>query len=329
MTTRTLFRPLSLITIAITLLASLVLPAHIASAQSTGSQALEIGPPVINLVGDPGQTVTAQVSLRDVSDGQLVVTSQINDFVAGDESGTPKLLLEDGEESPYSMKSWFSPISEQVLEPREVVSQDITINIPASAAPGGYYAVIRFTGVAPDLDGTGVALSASLGSLVFLRVNGDVNEDIAIEEFYTANEDSAQTLFQTAPVNFVVRLKNNGTIHEQPAGKIAVKDMFGNDVANVNVNLPPRNILPDSIRRFDQALDSRNIGNRILFGYYTADLTVTYGDGETVTAKTGFWVIPYTLIAIVVIGLILAIFLLRFLVRRYNRFIVKQAQRRR
>ncbi len=49
----------------------------------------------------------------------------------------------------------------------------ITINVPANASPGGYYGVIRFTATPGKLDQSGVALSASLGALDFIRVNGD------------------------------------------------------------------------------------------------------------------------------------------------------------
>jgi hypothetical protein len=319
---------LSAALIAVALLAGSQLPAR-AQSSGEGAQALEIGPPIINLVADPGETVSATISIRDVSDGPLLVTAQINDFVAGDELGTPKLLLEDGEESPYSMKTWFSPIGSLELQPREIVEQRIQIHVPASAAPGGYYSVIRFTGTAPDIDTSGVSLSASIGSLVFLRVNGDVERNISIEEFTTSSRGNATGLFQSAPIDFVVRLKNEGTIHEQPTGKVTVSDMFGNKVGIVNVNLPPRNILPDSVRKFEQSFDSSVIGNRFLFGRYTADLEVAYGDGQTVTSRISFWVIPYTLIGVIVLGLIAAFVLLRVLIKRYNRHIIKQAQKRR
>ena len=75
-------------------------PAHAAptapkQTTNTGGQALEIAPPVVNISANPGQTVKTQISLRDVSSGPLIVTGQINDFVAGDENGTPKILLDD------------------------------------------------------------------------------------------------------------------------------------------------------------------------------------------------------------------------------------------
>jgi hypothetical protein len=301
------------------------------SAQEGTGQALEIAPPVLNLSGDPGQTVEAEIILRDVSDSPLIVTNQINDFVASGEDGTPRILLNnDDEESPYSMREWFNPISEFTLEPRTLTRLPITLNIPSNTAPGGYFSVIRFTGTPPEVSGNGVGLSASIGALVFVNVNGDAKEELSIEEFYTSIGDRRSGLFQTAPVDFNVRLNNTGNTYEQPSGQIKVTDMFGNTVATVNVNLPPRNVLPGSIRKFEAPLDSSVIGNKILFGLYTADLTVTYGENEQpITERVTFWVIPYTLIGIIILALIVGFFVLRTMIRRYNQHIIKQASKKR
>lgn len=298
---------------------------------ANSSQALEISPPVVNLSGDPGETVKTQISIRDVADVPLVVTGQVNDFVASGEDGIPKLLLDDGEESPYSMKSWYSPLSKLNLEAKKIENLTVTINIPKNAAPGGYYSTIRFTATAPGVEGNGVALSASLGALILMRVNGDATEKLSVAEFSTidSNEKTAW-LFESAPVNFLLRTKNEGNLHEQPVGQATIKDMFGNTVGLVNINLEKRNVLPSSTRKFEAPLDKAVIGDRMLFGRYTADLVVTYGtNGSKVTASLSFWVIPWKLILTVIVVLVGGFFLIRFGLRRYNEYILSRAPRRR
>lgn len=319
---------------AFALIISLVAPAFNvaavdAPAAGTG-QALEIAPPVISLSANPGQTVGGEISLRDVSQTNLLVKGQVNDFVADGEDGTPKILLEEGETSPYSMKTWISSLPQLTLKPRQIERLPISIKVPENAAPGGYFAVIRFTATPPELGGQGLSLSASLGALVLLRVNGDAKEGLQVEEFTTTKNGTKGSLFESTPITFVQRLKNTGNVHEQPAGQIVVSDMFGKKVASVNVNLPPRNILPQSIRRFEQPFDKSVIGNMFLFGRYTAELKVTYGEKKQVlTSKTSFWVIPYTLIAIIVGVLVGGALLLRAGLGRYNRYIVGKARPRR
>lgn len=323
-------------TISKTTLAALTLSVfifHSASAATTpaqtSGQALELAPPLVTLKANPGQKVTAQISLRDVSPTSLRVTNQIDDFTAAGEDGTPKLLLDETEPVPYSLKKWIAPIAPLTLKSREIKNIAVTINVPANASPGGYYGVIRFSGAPPELENSGVSLSASLGALVFLRVNGQANEKLSIADFYAQKESKKGSLFEAAPITFVQRLKNEGNVFEQPTGQVTIKDMFGNQLATLAINQPPRNILPSSTRKFETALDSTNIGDKFLFGKYTAELQVHYGENpQTVTKKISFWVIPYKLIFAIIIGLIILFIGFRALIRRYNKYIIKQARRR-
>lgn len=326
-------RILTATTIAlIALVIGLQIPIAAGAVTGQGSgEALEIYPPVKTLTADPGQTITTTITIRDVAANKLVVAGEVNDFGANGEDGTPKILLDTANQpSPYSLRDWVSPLTSIVLQPKQLKDMVVSIHVPKSASPGGYYGVIRFTGTPPDLQGSGVSLSASIGSLVFLRVNGAVKENMSLAEFsLNQGGGTSATLFQNTPINFVVRIKNDGNIYEQPVGVITITDMFKRTVATLNVNGEQRNVLPQSIRKFSQPLDSTVIGNRILFGMYHADLRVVYGaNKQVVTASTTFWVIPYTLIGVGIIVLIIGFFALRYMIKRYNRHIIKQAQKR-
>jgi hypothetical protein len=291
-------------------------------------QALEIAPPVIYLNVDPGQTVKTQIFLRDISSGELIVSGEANDFTAAGEDGTPKIILDKQEQNnnPYSMKTWIAPPVSLRLVPKEVKTMSITINVPKDASPGGHYGIIRFTATPPSLKSSGVSLSTSLGALMLVTVSGNVSENLTVQDFSVNRDGKNGSIFESGPLTFVERLKNEGNIHEQPVGQVVITDMFGKKVASLNVNLPPRNILPQSTRKFQQPLDSSVIGNKKLFGRYTAKLNITYGkDKKTVSSTLTFWVIPYKLIAIVIAVLIIGFFALRFALKRYNQYIIKQS----
>lgn len=326
----TIFRSLAVISLAFFSILVVATSQTHAQTPAGPGQALEIAPPVLNLRANPGESIQANLSIRDVSTSALVVTSEVNDFTANGEDGTPKLLLGEGETSPYSLKSWIAPIPQLTLKPKQIESLPVTIRVPANAAPGGYYAVVRFTASAPELKDTGVSLSASLGTLILLRVNGDAKEAMSVEQFAISKDGTVGSLFDAAPLDFIVRVRNEGTVHQQPTGRISVKDMFGNKVANVNVNLQQNNVLPGSVRRFESPLNESVLGDRWLFGRYTADLTVTYGSAnDTTTAQTIFWIIPYKLIAAIILGLLLLIFIGRLVLKRYNDYILGQTRGRR
>jgi hypothetical protein len=165
---------------------------------------------------------------------------------------------------------------------------------------------------------------------MLVTVNGPVSEKLTITDFTVNKAEKTQKIFQSGPVNFVEHVKNEGNVHEQPAGHVVITDMFGRKVASVNVNLPPRNILPASTRKFEQPLDKTVIGKKKLFGRYKADLSVVYGkDKKTATSSLTFWVIPYRLVAIVIVLLVAGFFAIRFGIKRYNRFIIGQSGKRR
>lgn len=287
--------------------------------QSAG-QALEIGPPLVNLKGDPGQNVKATISLRDVSQGKLIVSNEINDFTAGGEDGTPKLLLNQTTPGANSIIPWIKALPQFTLVPLQIQQLTVDVNIPKNAAPGGYYGVIRFSGRPPGIDSNGVSLSASIGALVFIRVNGQARESMSVVEFNTTGDNGNKNwLFEALPFNFNERIKNDGNTFEQPTGSVTITDMFGKQVGKQFINEAQGQVLPGTIRKFTQQFNKDVIGNQYLFGKYTADMTMQYGDSnQTLTSTLTFWIIPYRLIAAIIIGLIALGLLIRYALQRYR-----------
>jgi hypothetical protein len=314
-TTTTLF------TLAFAMVLSPIAEAVTAPTQQSPSagQALEIAPPVLNLVADPGEVIQTKIALRDISSTSLLVTSELNDFTASGEDGTPKVMIDTAEKSPYSIIDWVTPIQSITLKSRQIENLPVTIRVPKNAAPGGYYGVVRFTATAPDIEESGVALSASLGAMIFIRVKGDAKENMTIQEFYLSKDGNRGSFFDSIPLDFTERIKNDGNVHEQPVGRILVTDMFGKPAVVVNVNSEGRNVLPGTIRRFNQPLDKAAVGDRILFGLYTATITMKYGaTGQTITKSIKFWIFPWKLLLTAIVVLIVLVLLARLMIKRYN-----------
>ena len=83
-------------------------------------------------------------------------------------------------------------------------------------------------------------------------------------------------------------------------------------------------MLPDSIRKFEQSLTEKR-----LFGHYSANLTLNYSSGKVLKANLGFWVVPWKLMLLVLLGLVVVGWLLKKGLKRYNEHIIAQARRRR
>jgi hypothetical protein len=247
--------------------------------------------------------------------------------VAAGEDGTPKILLNNDDNDPYSLRTWVSQVPNTELAPAQIKTLPVTLTVPANASPGGHYGVVRFTGTAPSLTGSnGVSLSASLGALMLVTVSGKITENLSIKHFTVDQNGKPGSLFQSGPLNFVELLDDTGNVHLQPTGAVAITDMFGRSLATLSVNVPPFNILPDSMRKFDQSLNKSVIGSKRLFGRYTAKLTLTYGTSKKVVSESiVFWVIPFKLIGIIILILVVGFFALRFGLKRYNRHILAKA----
>jgi len=307
--------------VSVVLLVLVLLTPHLATAQNAAKQGqgLEISPPLLDLAAKPGESIKTTIKIRNITKGPLIVKEQVNDFVASGEDGQPNILLEDGEESPYSIKGWVKSGESLRIEPNEQKKYPISISVPNNAGPGGHYGVVRFTGTPPNLDDTGVSLSASVGSLVLIRVAGDVVEGAKITELYTQQGDKRRSLFEYGPVTIVQKIENTGNTHFKPRGTVRVLNMFGKEVKTYQINENDGNVLPASTRKFEQNLESK-----LLLGRFKIQSDVVYGsDSQIVSASTSFWVIPYKLIAI----LIAVIAVLIFGIRKYNKFIVKRARK--
>ena len=308
-------------------ISSVVFLGSVAHAES--GQAFTISPPLVELEADPGQTVQATIKLTNVSAGDLSITVQANDFGSKNETGEPNIIFDDKEPTPYTLKGWVDIPDNFMLASKETKTLTVPIAVPSTAEPGGHYGVIRFTGASAAGGENDVALSASIGSLVLLRVSGDVKQNANVEEFYSAAPDfSKQSFFEYGPVTLVSRIRNDGNIHVKPTGTVTVKDMYGKVVQTQRMNGDPENnadaprsILPQSVRRFDTELKDTQ-----LFGKYTATMELTYGDGKTLSSETTFWVVPVKMIALITAGIVVLAIAVTVGIKKYNAHIIKKAQ---
>lgn len=298
------------------LVAILLLPARVISAETASGQGLEISPPVIEATADPGQQITLFIKLRNVTTLEVSVTARSDDFLAAGETGDPKLLLEPGEVSPYGLKEWVAPIAQFSIKPQQQVTVNVTLNVPTNATAGGHFGVVCFTPLPPGQEPSAVSLSARICSLVLLKVSGDAKESLELVEFFASYKSKRGSWFETGPLTFTERIKNSGTVHSKPVGTVEIFGLFGKKVATLKVNDPPKNILPDSIRRFDQTWQKV-----LLIGPFTAKLNLAFGD-QTLTGSLKFWVFPWKLL----LALLVAIITVIWTIRRYNRFIIRRSR---
>ncbi len=308
---------------AIGIVTFLSLSAATPTHAETASTGLQVSPALVELNGTPGTTYTIDLSVTNVTDNALDFTSSVNDFGAKDETGTPNIILDPSVTLPSSIKSWVARIPNFSLSAGAKKKLTAYITVPANAEPGGHYGVIRYSGSPPGADTTGVSQIASAGTLVLIRVAGAADENLNLITYEASVNNTPSALFEAGPITLVSRFQNTGNVHVVPVGQIVVRDTFGNIVDTLQVNSDKGNVLPSSIRRFQATFDKG-----FLFGHYTADISIAYGTtGEAIVRSISFWVIPWKLVLIGLLALVTLIYVLRQLIRRYNRHIIRNAHR--
>jgi hypothetical protein len=324
---------LSLAAVGVALLASLSATPFATAATTSGGNGLRLSPVRTDLTISPGQTQVVTVNVTNVTSNTATLQTIVNDFTANpNESGEPAIILNpDQFASSHSLKRYIGPVSSFTLGPGQETGIPITITIPSNAAGGGYYGAIRFTPVSSGTNpGQNVSLAGSVGSLILVKVPGNIKEQLSIASFDVRLNDHPSSFFTTSKkLTVTVRMQNEGNIQEEPFGKVLLKNHSGKILGSYELNntTPPGNVLPDSVRKFDVTLTK--VGS---FGQFKLEGNFGYGSGgQLLSASTTFYVIPISLIIIFIVVVLLVVFLifgLPRLIKAYNRRILAKARRR-
>jgi hypothetical protein len=326
-----------------------------ALAQETGLR-LVTSPLPINLVTEPGKTVTTDLTVKN--DGTEPETLRIDmmKFRAYEDTGSPLLM------DPEPGDAFFDWVTfserEFTIAAQERKTVKVTIAVPETASFGYYYAFV-FTR-AKDKSETAERQTAVVGgtaTLVLLEARvAEAKRELTVSGFSVDRR-----AYEFLPVRFAIPVRNSGNVHIAPAGSIFI--MKGDDqVAELPVNAEKGNILPDSLRTYESRWDDGfplfrdkvengttlldeqgnpereivwNFENaaHLRFGKYAAKLLLVYDDGlrdVPVEGEVEFYVVPWRLvlfgIALPVVPALLVYAFMRFRLRRLRREISEDAR---
>lgn len=325
----------------------LLLVVLLSSAFHTIATALTASPVRLELQADPGTTITPTFKLYNDSRTPQTYYLSFRNFESQGESGQPHFT-----DNNTGLASWAqteASVSIQALEWKDI---QLSITIPKDAEPGGYTAAVFGSTIPPENLGEGqLGLQSDVGTLLLLRVSGDLVQGADILEFNTKNKKRS---FSSLPVDFYYRFQNEGESWVKPLGDINIHNMLGRTSKIVPANPNGSNVLSKSIRKLEaswltsggeKTQDARaerppgppeGFWNKVqhewkhfAFGRYTADLTLTYNNdtGTTTKAKTTFWVMPWHLItvigaallALITIITLVVVFVVMVVLRRKHR----------
>ncbi len=172
--------------------------------------------------------------------------------------------------------------SKLTLQPNEKGGVKFLFDVPESAQPGAYYLGL----FAKEVNAGGqVSLSSRVGSLLFLYVEGEVREDLVRTNF-----SASKKVFFSQEFEIALDLENKGTIHVIPRGQVVFKNILGQEVGKVYLNLDQRKVLPRGV--WHETLKIETNDPRAI-GPIKAELTVVYGLTQNqISDITSFWYFP-------------------------------------
>lgn len=259
---------------------------------------------------NPGEKKQVQLKVRNGSLEAVALESAATDFIVASDGSTPIAVDSNQVDNRWSLASWLTLAPAQHnLASEEVATINVLIEVPEDALPGGHYAMIHHRPLnASDVEanaGSGSGISQRVGTLLYVIVNGPINEEAYISNF------NWPKFLENGPVDFSLNIDNQSDIHINTKPVVKVYNMFGKQVANLETE--SNNIFPKSEREFVGVWD-RVWG----LGYYKAVAEASYGSqGQVMTATAGLFLIPVKLIlAVLIIGMIVAIVILTLKKRR-------------
>lgn len=281
---------------------------------------LTTSPLPINLVTDPGQTVTTDLRIKNSGTATERLQVGLLKFGANDTTGQPRLADREPGDDYFD---WVSFSEDQfTAEPNVWHTITMTIDVPSDGALGYYYAV-TFQRAADATAEEGAALHGGTAILVLL----EVRSPNALRRVEMAEFKASKSVYEFLPAEFTVTLNNTGNIHLIPSGSIFITK-GSEQIAVLAINEARGNTLPESTRSFSAAwndgfpryedieVDGQmlknedgtpkrslkwnlgDIGN-LRWGKYKATALVVYDDGNRdvpVEAVVTFWVIPWRII---------------------------------
>jgi uncharacterized protein YxeA len=266
---------------------------------------------------NPGESVTKSITITNRIGKNVKFKLTTEDMVGTNDLQSPIKLLGD-EKGPYSIKDFIKPeISEFELALGDKIVIPVTVTVPVDAEPRGYYGALivsnepEVLGDAQSKDTEGKArLVSRIGSLFFLRINGEGKEGGSLEDFKIIGP--SKTFYENRPKGFEISFKNTGNVHLVPHGKIIIKNILGRDVGSIPVDAYFS--LPDSTR-YREVFWQEGTG----LGRYTANLSLFPGYGnENQEMSVSFWIIPWKILLATFVGLIILISIVYYILTRFE-----------
>jgi len=257
-----------------------------ASPVSAQTLSLSVWPPIIDVLLQPGKSISQTYQLKNLGNDTIITTS-IVPFQPADEFGHIQLLPQQAPPQYFSIPA---PFPLKASQTKNVV---LKITIPETAQSTDHYLALLFHADTKSLiKNSGSTITGSIASNILLTISqpNTINHTASIKQFTTA-----KFLDSFSPIPFTFRLQNTSDNHFKAIGQINIFNSFKKKIATIPFR--EDNILADSIRQLTTTSSSLDWNSLFPLGKYTATADITPQNSTNSVSQTiSFFVFPYKLL---------------------------------
>lgn len=245
----------------------------VAGTAVSGDYVVGQGKNEINL--NPGEEKVQDIYIINRSGKDLNFLVSVVDF-SGTSQAPEAIKFTSDKLNLYPAKTWLLPeISKFTLKQGEKITLPVMVRVAKETAPGGLYGAVMITTAAnANESASQVKPTASLASLFFVRVNGDINEAGSLQNF-----SSVKSFYQKGPVELFINFKNTGNIYLNPHGAITITNLWGKPVYQKEIL--PYFVLPGATRQVKEVWQPANN-----WGVYRATIELSRGYGSFIDRQS-------------------------------------------
>ncbi len=286
--------------------------------------AFAIAPATLDLSGQRGETIDGTIAVINNGSAEQTYYLGTLKFVPGEQSGTPSFIPFETDHS--GLPEWIAfPVRTVAIPANTKVDVPFTVTIPQNVASGTVYGAITVSTSPSDVvAANGATIEAKMASLIFLTVEGETVDKLALLDFDATN--SGNTSLQLTRW-FTFRVQNQGNVVAVPTGTVTLVDALGRTVLSQPINQEQSRVLPMTTRSFSGTIgpvptsfgdELRSDVANFAIGPVTATLTIASGS-KTLTKSSTYWTLPWHLLLTAAMAVVILLVLSKLLSRGRDR----------
>ena len=175
-----------------------------------GVAGLSIQPAIIEDRVDPGQSFSGTIKVSNNESGERTFFIIPQNISSLSDTGQP-VFAEEGEITGFELSEWVTIQDSIIIPGGSQASVPFTFNVPEKASPGGHFGGIFFSAEPPRLRNIGAGIGYKVGTIINLRIGGDIIEEASIRAFTTD-----KLMYGSAEVVFNSDIENRGNVLIRP-----------------------------------------------------------------------------------------------------------------